>query len=91
METKEKVYRDSFGKVKRTTAIITGMKMALFDVSDINNPIQISKTVIGDSRTTSAILTNHKALLFSKEKGLLAIPVNKYESDFEINVDNKII
>ncbi len=89
METKEKVYRDSFGKVKRTTAIITGMKMALFDVSDINNPIQISKTVIGDSRTTSAILTNHKALLFSKEKGLLAIPVNKYESDFEINVDNE--
>ena len=61
----------------------------LFDVSDINNPIQISKTVIGDSRTTSAILTNHKALLFSKEKGLLAIPVNKYESDFEINVDNE--
>ena len=89
METKEKVYRDSFGKVKRTTAIITGMKMALFDVSDINNPIQISKTVIGDSRTTSAILTNHKALLFSKEKGLLAIPVNKYESDFEINVNNE--
>ena len=89
METKEKLQRDSFGKVKRTTAIITGMKMALFDVSDINNPIQISKTVIGDSRTTSAILTNHKALLFSKEKGLLAIPVNKYESDFEINVDNE--
>ena len=89
METKEKVYRDSFGKVKRTTAIITGMKMALFDVSDINNPIQISKTIIGDSRTTSAILTNHKALLFSKEKGLLAIPVNKYESDFEINVNNE--
>lgn len=89
METKEKVYRDSFGKVKRTTAIITGMKMALFDVSDINNPIQISKTVIGDSRTTSAILTNHKALLFSKEKGILAIPVNKYESDFEINVNNE--
>lgn len=89
METKEKVFRDSFGKVTGTTAIITGMKMALFDVSDINNPVQISKTVIGDSRTTSAILTNHKALLFSKEKGLLAIPVNKYDSDFEITLNTE--
>ena len=50
--------------------------MALFDVSDVNNPKQISQAIIGDSRTTSAILTNHKALLFSKEKGILAIPVN---------------
>ena len=58
--------------------------MALFDVTDVNNPIQISDTIIGDRRTTSAILTNHKALLFSKEKELLAIPVNNYTEDFEI-------
>lgn len=58
--------------------------MALFDVTDPNNPTQISSTVIGDSRTSSAILTNHKALLFSKEKELLAIPVNNYAEDFEI-------
>lgn len=59
--------------------------MALFDVSDVNNPIQISDTIIGDSRATSAILTNHKALLFSKEKELIAIPVNNYNEDFEIS------
>ena len=84
METKEKTYRDSSGKVISTTASIVGMKMALFDVSNVNNPIQISSTVIGDSRTTSSILTNHKALLFSKEKELIAIPVNNYAEDFEI-------
>ena len=84
MQTEEKIYRDSSGKVTSTSAVITGMKMALFDVTDVNNPIQISDTIIGDSRTTSAILTNHKALLFSKEKGLLAIPVNNYTEDFEI-------
>ena len=61
------------------------MKMALFDVSDVYNPKQISSTVIGDRRTTSAILTNHKALLFSKEKELIAIPVNNYTEDFEIS------
>ncbi len=88
MQTEEKVNRNSNGKVTSTTAIITGMKMALFDVSDVNNPIQISDTVIGDRKTTSAILTNHKALLFSKEKQLLAIPVNNYEEDFEIKTSN---
>ncbi len=84
MQTQEKVRKNSSGKVVSTTATITGMKMALFDVSDVENPVQISDTVIGDSRTTSAILTNHKALLFSKEKELIAIPVNNYEEDFEI-------
>ena len=84
METKETVNRNYQGKVTSTTARITGMKMALFDVSNLRNPIQISSTVIGDSRTTSAILTNHKALLFSKEKELIAIPVNNYDEDFEI-------
>ena len=84
MQTEEKVNRDSSGRVRTITATITGMKMALFDVTDVNNPIQISDTIIGDRRTTSAILTNHKALLFSKEKELLAIPVNNYTEDFEI-------
>lgn len=87
MQTEEKIYRDSNGKVISTNTQITGMKMALFDVSDINEPIQISQTIIGDSKTTSAILTNHKALLFSKEKELLAIPVNKYSSDFNVEID----
>lgn len=85
METKETVRRNSSGKVISISAQIVGMKMALFDISDVNNPIQISSTVIGDRRTTSAILTNHKALLFSKEKELIAIPVNNYEEDFSIN------
>lgn len=88
MQTEEKVYRNSYGRITSTSAIITGMKMALFDVSDVNNPIQISQTIIGDSRATSAVLTNHKALLFSKEKGLLAIPVNNYPSNVEIKSTN---
>ena len=88
LQTEEIINRDESGKVNSTTTQITGMKMALFDVSDINNPIQISQTIIGDKKTTSAILTNHKALLFSKEKELIAIPVNHYSSDFEVTVDD---
>lgn len=84
MQTEEKVNRNSSGKITSTTATITGMKMALFDVTDVQNPIQISDTIIGDSRTTSSILTNHKALLFSKEKEIIAIPVNNYQEDFSV-------
>ena len=84
MQTEEKVERNSSGRVISTRVNITGMKMALFDVRNVNHPIQISDTIIGDRKTTSAILTNHKALLFSKEKELLAIPVNNYTEDFEI-------
>lgn len=88
METQETVNRNSSGKVISETIKTVGMKMALFDVSDVNNPIQISNTIIGDSRTTSAILTNPKALLFSREKELIAIPVNNYAEDFEVTASD---
>jgi len=90
METKETVNRDSYGRVRSTTAKVVGMKMALFDVSDVENPKEISHVVIGDNRTTSSILTNPKALLFSKEKGLIAIPVNNYKEDFETTTSDNI-
>lgn len=85
METKTSSNRDINGRVTSTSTRVVGMKMALFDVSDVSNPVAISTTVIGDSRTTSAILSNPKALLFSRERELLAIPVNNYTSDFEIS------
>lgn len=85
METEENVVRNSSGKVIRTTSTIVGMKMALFDISNVSNPVQVSSTVIGDRRTTSAILTNPKALLFSKEKELIAIPINNFAEDFGIS------
>lgn len=56
-------------------AYYMGMKVALFDVSDVKNPIQKFSEIIGDRGTHSEILENHKALLFSKEKNLMAFPV----------------
>ena len=82
--------KDSNGRVISTTTQITGMKMALFDVTDVRNPEQISQTVIGDRTTTSAVLQNHKALLFSKEKGIICIPVNTYSRDFVIEDSSSI-
>jgi len=56
-----------------------GFKMALFDVSDVANPIQQFSEAIGDQGTYSELLNNHKALLFDKEKSLLAFPITIIE------------
>ncbi|MDF2962903.1 MAG: beta propeller protein, partial [Paenibacillus sp.] len=66
---------------QNTTAFYQGMKMAMFDVSDVANPKELYSEVIGDRGTDSELLHNHKALLFSKEKNLLAFPVTVRETD----------
>lgn len=51
-----------------------GLKIALFDVTDVEHPQQIDKVEIGDSGTDSAVLTDHRAFLFDKNKNLLVVP-----------------
>jgi len=58
-----------------SAAFYQGIKIALFDVTDVENPKEKFKTSIGDRGTDSELLRNHKALLFSKERELLAFPV----------------
>ena len=61
-----------------------GLKIALFDVSDFENPKEVSKILIGDRGTDSPALYDHKAFLFDKEKELLVIPVRLCEISDEI-------
>ena len=60
-----------------------GMKISLFDVSDVANPIEVAKIEIGDRGTRSDALNDHKAVLFDKEKNLLVLPIDLYEADDE--------
>lgn len=60
-----------------------GVKMSLFDVTDVENPKEVSKYEIGDRGTDSYALHDHKAFLFSKSKNLLVIPVLIAEIDEE--------
>ncbi|HZK31141.1 MAG TPA: beta-propeller domain-containing protein [Methanoregula sp.] len=57
-----------------------GLKIALFDVTDVEHPQQISKVEIGDSGTDSAVLTDHRAFLFDKNKNLLVVPARVVQS-----------
>jgi uncharacterized secreted protein with C-terminal beta-propeller domain len=52
-----------------------GVKISLFDVSNVSEPKEIAKYEIGDRGTESPVLKDHKALLFDKAKSLLVLPV----------------
>ncbi|MBU1152275.1 beta-propeller domain-containing protein, partial [Patescibacteria group bacterium] len=64
-----------------------GLKVAMFDVTDVENPIELHKLVIGDRGTDSELLSNHKALLFEKGRNLLAFPVLLAELEAEVKDD----
>jgi inhibitor of cysteine peptidase len=66
---------------KEDFAWYQGIKISLFDVSDVSNPIEVAKYEIGDRGTDSPILYDHKSLLFDREKNLLVIPVLVAEID----------
>ena len=57
--------------------------MAIFDVSDVNNPIEMHKVIIGDRGTESEALSNHKAFLFDRERELLVLPITIAEYQTE--------
>ena len=63
-----------------------GLKISMFDVSNVNKPKETFTEVIGRAGTYSELLYNHKALMFSLDKGLMAFPLSRaaenYKSDF---------
>lgn len=63
-----------------TGVVNDGIKMSMFDITDFNNPKEMFTVKIGDRRTSSALTHNHKALLFDKEKNIIAFPISTYES-----------
>jgi len=82
--------KDRKGNVIDEQAYYLGMKIGLFDVTDANNPVEKFSIKIGDRGTDSEILYNHKALLFSKEKNLMAFPVSLFElKDGQSVVNNR--
>jgi uncharacterized secreted protein with C-terminal beta-propeller domain len=58
-----------------------GVKISLFDVGDVSQPTELNKIEIGDRGTDSPALSDHKALLFSKDKNLLVLPILLAEID----------
>ncbi len=60
---------------------MSGVKLSLFDVSDVENPVEISKYVIGGRGSYSYALYDHKAFLFDRDKEILVIPARVSDWD----------
>ena len=52
-----------------------GLKISMFDVTDVSNPVEVAKIEVGDRGTDSPALYDHKAFLFDKARSLLVIPI----------------
>jgi uncharacterized secreted protein with C-terminal beta-propeller domain len=64
-----------------------GFKLSLFDVTNPAAPVEKSKEVIGVAGTYSELQNNHKALMISLDKGIMAFPITvagrtPYVTDF---------
>jgi inhibitor of cysteine peptidase len=69
------------------------IKISLFDVVDVQNPVELSKYIIKQDDNDwgwgqSYALSEHKAFLFDKEKNLLVIPAGDYykQSAYVFNI-----
>lgn len=56
-----------------------GLKLSIFDVTDMANPQELHTATLGVQGTDSEALRNHKA--FTYHNGLLAFPVDLYEGN----------
>ena len=74
------------GREATETGRQQGLKISLFDVSDVENPKETAKFAAKEQYASSTAEFEHKAFLFSREKELLAIPAYNY--DFRKSGDN---
>jgi inhibitor of cysteine peptidase len=70
------VGKDAVSADEGNFAWYQGLKLALFDVSNVNNPVLLANYTIGNRGTNSAALNDPKAFLFDLSKNILVIPVD---------------
>ena len=57
-----------------------GVKIAVFDVRDVKNPVVLDDHVIGTSTGTgSEALHDHKAFFFDAPRGILSVPISSHD------------
>ena len=69
------------GKDATDEGMLKGLKISLFDVSDVANPVEVSKVLIGDRGSDSPALYDHKAVLIDVQKNLMVLPITVAEID----------
>lgn len=74
-----KVEADAY--TKQPVVYTMGMKVSLFDVSDVSKPKEVDSEIIGGRGTYSDVQHDHKALYRDKENGYYGFPIVLYNKD----------
>ena len=70
---------DEYGRVAQL-----GVKIALFNVTDVHNPTLADQVVIGDNLDTdSDALYDHKAFFFDKSRNVMIIPISTFTTLYQ--------
>ena len=69
----------------------TGVKVALFDVSDVSKPRLVDDHIIEGQGTDSEAVNDHKAFFFDRSRGLLSLPVSRYDAEPKYEPDGSYI
>ena len=64
MDVVEIYQKDQFGKEVVIGTKTNGIKVSLFDVSDMGKPVEVSKYLLGNAGSYAEALSNHKAIMF---------------------------
>ncbi len=70
------VGKDTLEDPSGTFAWFQGLKLSLFDVSNLTAPKEVAKYLAGDRGSSSPVLYDHKAFLYMEEDGLVVLPVH---------------
>ncbi|MCA1032683.1 beta-propeller domain-containing protein [Bacillus timonensis] len=57
-----------------------GLKISLFDITDVHHPKEKFTEIIGGRGSYSPLNYDHKALLYNKNSGLFAFPLSVYQN-----------
>jgi uncharacterized secreted protein with C-terminal beta-propeller domain len=55
---------------------VKGLKLSLFDFSDLSKPKELSNYIISDEDSDSLALNDHRAFLYSEAKNIISVPAS---------------
>ena len=89
-DVKDVYVKDGSGKEVIISQQTGGIKLSLFDVSDMGKPREIDSLVIGD-RGYTELQYNHKAAMFKENQSLVAFPANLSSYDYKESWEGALV
>ena len=80
--------KDKWGKEVVVGQRHGGIKVSLFDVSDMGKPEEVANLIIGESGSYTDALGNHKALMFDKNKKLMAFDAYLTDDPYDYQLES---